>query len=200
VIAERGEVWNDHGRIQMDLHDGQILRQAMDKPNAQFIAFTTYSFDMGDFSAKAGTRQQKVGEQSLMDLINVDKGSEFYRHNAGGIATEIHQRLSTPIYALVYAFLVVVYLGRPRTTREGRVSVLFTCFMIGALELGAGITGANGVSKQALASFALLYGIPAALVFISSLLIQFDIPAPAIALPSIRLPALFRSKNAGATA
>jgi lipopolysaccharide export system permease protein len=200
VIAERGEVFNDKGRVQMDLRDGKILRQSQDNPNAQFISFTTYSFDMGDFSAKAGTRQKKIGEQTLTDLINVDKESDFYKSNAGGIATEIHQRLSTPIYALVYAFLAVAYMGRPRTTREGRVSLLFTCFMIGALELGAGITGANGVGKQFAMSLGLLYGVPAALVLFASLMMQFDLPAPAIALPSIRLPALFRSKNAGAAA
>jgi lipopolysaccharide export system permease protein len=200
IIAERGEVWNDGGRVQMDLHDGQILRQPMDKPNAQFIAFATYSFDMGDFSAKAGARQPKIGEQTLTELINVDKQSDFYRHNAQGIASEIHQRLSTPLYSLVYAFLAVVYLGRPRTTREGRVSLLFTGFVIGAIVLGLGIAGVNGVGKQFGTSLALIYGVPVGLALLCVLLLRFDIPAPAISLPSIRLPRLFRSKSSGAAA
>ena len=200
VIAERGEVWSDGGRVQMDLRDGQILRQSLDKPNAQFIAFTTYSFDMGDFSAKAGARQPKIGEQTLMQLIYADKGSEFYRNNAEGIASEIHRRLSTPLYSLVYAFLAVVYLGRPRTTREGRTSLLFTSFMIGAIMLGVGIAGVNGVGKNFVASLALIYGIPAGLTLLCAVMLQYGILAPALSLPSFRLPLLFRSKSAGATA
>ena len=38
VVAERGQVWTDGGRAQMDLHDGQILSQQADKPGAQFIS------------------------------------------------------------------------------------------------------------------------------------------------------------------
>ena len=53
VIAERGEVWSDGGRVQMDLRDGQILMQSLDKPNAQFVELTTYSFDMGSFLGKS---------------------------------------------------------------------------------------------------------------------------------------------------
>ena len=121
----------------MDLHDGQILRQEAGKPSAQFIAYDTYSFDMGDFSAKTGTREPRIGELPLSELLFMSRTGDYYMKNAPGITSEIHRRLSSPLYSLVYALLTVVYLGRPRTTREGRMSIMFTGFMIGARGLRA---------------------------------------------------------------
>ncbi len=191
IVAERGQVWTDGGRAQMDLHDGQILRQQDGKPGAQFIAFQTYSFDMGDFSAKGGKREPRLGELSMTELLNPDLESDFYKRNAPAFRSEIHQRLSTPLFSLVYALLAVAYLGRPRTTREGRVSLLFTAFLIGAAVFGLGITSINIVGKQ-LWALGMLYGVPAGLALICVLMLQLDIPAPAISLPSLKLPLPFR--------
>ena len=197
IVAERGQVWTDAGRAQMDLFDGQILRQKDGKPNAQFIAFSTYSFDMGNFTAKAGAREPRLGELSLTELVTADPESDFYKRNAASFRSEIHQRLSTPFFSLVYALLAVVYLGRPRTTREGRTAFLFTCFLIGAVLFGLGIAGVNLVGKQLWALW-IIYGVPAGLALICLLMLRFDIPAPAISLPSIRLPFRFGRAKAAA--
>jgi lipopolysaccharide export system permease protein len=187
VIAERGQVWTDAGRAQMDLHNGQILNQQTDKSGTQFISFSTYSFDMGDFSAKGGKREARMGELSIAELLNPDLDSDFYKKNAASFRSEIHQRFSTPFFSLVYALLAVVYLGRPRTTREGRTSLLFTCFVIGAVVFGLGIAGVNIVGKQLWALW-ILYGVPAGLALSCLAMLWLDIPAPAFSLPSFRLP------------
>ena len=183
------------GRAQMDLHDGQILNQQTDKPGTQFISFSTYSFDMGDFSAKGGKREPRLGELSISELLYPDPESDFYKKNAASFRSEIHQRFSTPFFSLVYALLAVVYLGRPRTTREGRTSLLFTCFVIGAVVFGLGIAGVNIVGKQLWALW-ILYGVPAGLALICLAMLRFDIPAPAFALPSLRIPLPFRFAGA----
>ena len=175
----------------MDLHNGQILKQEAEKPSAQFIAFNTYSFDMGDFSAKTGNREPRIGELSLGELLFMKRDSDYYLRNASGIVSEIHRRLSKPLYSLAYALLAVVYLGRPKTTREGRMSILFTAFIIGAVVFGLGIVGENSVGKQP-GALALIYGVPVGSALIFALMLHFDIPAPAISLPSLRIPLPFR--------
>ncbi|MGO9460385.1 MAG: LPS export ABC transporter permease LptF [Rhodomicrobium sp.] len=196
IIAERGEVLTEGSRAQMDLYDGQILRQQEDKTTVQFINFKTYSFDMGDFSAKSGTRERKVQERDLSELLQPDKESAFYKANAAAIRSEIHQRLSTPVYSFVYAFLAVLYLGRPRTTREGRATILFTAFIIGAVLLALGIAGVNIVGKK-LWALSLIYGAPGAVILLSILMLRFNIQAPAFAAPSLRIPLALRLARAG---
>ena len=200
VVAERGEVISQGGRAQMDLHDGQILRQEAGKPSAQFIAFDTYSFDMGDLAARSGKREPRIGELPLSELLFMSRTDDYYVRNAPGITAEIHRRLSSPLYSLLYALLAVVYLGRPRTTREGRVSLLFSGFMAGAVVFGLGIAGVNSVGKQFWSSIALIYGVPGGLFLLFALMLQFDIPAPAISLPSLRIPLPFRLGGAKGTA
>jgi lipopolysaccharide export system permease protein len=187
IVADRGEIINEGGRAEMNLYDGQILRQQEEKPNVQFIVFKTYSFDMGDFSAKAGPREPKVQERGLEELLYPDRDSAYYKANAVGIRSEIHQRLSTPFYPFIYAVLAVLYLGRPRTTREGRASLLFTAFVIGAALRVLGIAGVNMVGKN-LAGLALIYGAPAALGLLFTVMLRFNIAAPALSLPAVRLP------------
>lgn len=194
VIAERGEVWSDAGRAQMDLHNGQILRQPVDKANVQVIAFDTYSFDMGDFSAKTGKREMRLGELALDELLFMDKTSDYYKQNAPTITSEIHLRLSTPLYSLMYALLAVAYLGRPRTTREGRVPLLFSCFMIGAVARGLGIAGVNLAGKQFWTAIGLMYGVPFGLAAVCALMLAFNLPAPAISLPKFKLPLFFTGR------
>jgi lipopolysaccharide export system permease protein len=187
IVAERGEVITEGGRAEMDLYEGQILRQQEEKANVQFVVFKTYAFDMGDFSARAGQREPKVQERSIEELIYPDRDSAYYKANATGIRSEIHQRLSTPLYTFVYALLAVLYLGRPRTTREGRATLLFTAFVIGTALRVLGIAGVNMVGKN-LAGLALIYGAPAAMALLFIIMLRFNIPAPALAVPDLRLP------------
>ena len=199
IVAERGQVSNDSGRAQMDLHEGQILRQQAEKDDVQFIVFKSYSFDMGDFSAKAGQRERRGDERDMAELLYPDKESKFYKANEAGLRSEIHQRLSTPIFSLVYAFLAVLYLGRPRTTREGRGSLLFTSFTIGALLFALGIAGVNMVGKKPWA-VSLIYGAPTLMVLLFIIMLRLNIPAPAFAIPSLRLPSFLRAARPGSTA
>jgi lipopolysaccharide export system permease protein len=194
IVAERGQVSNEGGRAQMTLYDGQVITQKEDEANVHFVDFKSYTFDMGDFTAKSGKREAKTEERDLSELIWPDRQSDYYRENQAGIRSEINQRLSTPVYPFVYALLALLYLGRPRTTREGRTSQLFTAFLVGAIMLAVGISGVQQVGKK-LWAVGLIYGVPAALTLVSLILLQFNIPAPALKLPQVRLPSFLRPRS-----
>jgi lipopolysaccharide export system permease protein len=197
VVADRGEISAEGGRAVMELQDGQILRQSQGKTNAQIIAFKSYVFDIGDFAPKSGPRESKPRERDLDELLHPDVNSTYYKENVAKFRSEIHERLSTPIYSLYFALLAVAYLGRPRTTREGRASLLFTAFVIGAAIRIAGIAGVNIVGKK-LWGLALIYGLPAAGILTSLLLLSLNISPPALSLPSIRIPLRLRFWGRGA--
>jgi lipopolysaccharide export system permease protein len=187
VVAERGEVASSGNRAAMELQDGQILRQQAGKPDVQIVVFKTYSFDVGDFSPKSGPREEKPRERDIGDLLYPDRESNFYKSNRASFRSEIHERFSTPIYSILFAILAVVYLGRPRTTREGRSSLLFTAFVIGAAIRIVGIAGVNIVGKK-LWAVSLIYGVPLTAIILGLLMLQFNVHAPAIGLPSLRIP------------
>jgi lipopolysaccharide export system permease protein len=186
VVADRGNVINNGSRAVMELYDGQILRQQAGKPDIQIVVFNTYTFDIGDFAPKAGPREEKPRERDIQDLLYPDKNSEFYKANVAGFRSEIHERFSGPIYSIFFSILALAYLGRPRTTREGRASLLFTAFVIGAAIRIVGLAGINIVGKK-LWALALIYGIPVGGIVIGLCMLALEINAPALALPRLRL-------------
>ncbi len=187
VIAERGQVLTEGRRSSMELYDGQILRQEAGKEASQIVVFKTYAFDIADMAPRQGPRDLGPRERYIGDLLFPDEESKFYQENKARFRTEIHERLSGAVYAIVFAILATLYLGRPRTTREGRAGILFTAFTIGAAIRLIGIAGINIVGKD-LGALWLIYGVPAAAVAIGLLMLGLNINAPAIGLPRLRLP------------
>ena len=187
VVADRGQVLAEGRRSSMELYDGQILRQEDGKQEVQIIAFKTYAFDIGDMAPKEGPHDLNPRERNIGDLLYPDENTKYYQDNKSRFRSEIHERFSAAVYAIVFAILATVYLGRPRTTREGRAGILFTAFTIGALVRLVGIAGINMVGKNPWAVL-LIYGVPVAVSALGLLMLGFNINAPAISMPRLRLP------------
>ena len=171
----------------MELYDGQILRQEAEKQDVQIIAFKTYAFDIADMSPKEGPVDLSPRERDMDALLYPDESSKYYQDNKARFRSELHERLSAGVYAIAFAILATVYLGRPRTTREGRAGIMFTAFAIGALIRLVGIAGINMVGKN-LWALLLIYGVPAFAAVFGLLMLAFNINAPSIAMPRLRLP------------
>jgi lipopolysaccharide export system permease protein len=202
VVADRGQVLAEGRRSSMELYDGQILRQEAGKQDVQIIAFKTYAFDIGDMSPKHGPGDLSPRERDIGDLLYPDESAKYYQDNKARFRSEIHERFSAAVYAIVFAILAAVYLGRPRTTREGRAGILFTAFTIGAAIRLAGIAGINMVGKNP-GAVLLIYGVPVAASAFGLLMLGFNINAPAISMPRLRLPwplSFLLRRRAGAVA
>lgn len=187
VIADRGEIAADGKRSVMELEDGQILRQPGDKKESQIVVFKSYIFDIGDFTPKEGPREAKPRERDIADLLYPDTNSAYYKANKAKFRSEIHERFSTPLYSFLFALIALVHLGRPRTTREGRASILFAAFVTGAIIRIAGIAGVNLVGKQPWA-LSLIYGLPLAGMAVALIMLKYNIQPPSLALPRLPLP------------
>ena len=187
VVADRGKVLAEGRRSSMELYEGQILRQEAGKQDVQIIAFKTYAFDIGDMAPKEGPRDLNPRERDIGDLLYPDESTKYYQDNKPRFRSEIHERFSAAVYAIAFAILATVYLGRPRTTREGRGGIMFTAFAIGALIRLVGIAGINMVGKNPDALW-LIYGVPAVASALGLLMLRFNIAAPAISMPRLRLP------------
>ncbi len=188
VVADRGQVLAESGRSSMELYDGQILRQEAGKQETQIVAFKTYAFDIADMSPKqAGPGELGPRERNIGDLLYPNESSKYYQDHKPRFISEIHERFSAGVYAIVFAIVAIVYLGRPRTTREGRAGILFTAFTIGTAIRIVGIAGINMVGKN-LWALLLIYGVPAAVSLLGLTMLTFNVNAPAIATPRLRLP------------
>ena len=161
-LAERGRIiTNDEGSYLVML-DGYVHRynaEGKDR-NVQIVAFDQNMLDLSEFAPKDTTSKDvRPREMYFSDLVSPDMNDKATQRGYGQIRGELHDRLATPLYPLVFAFIAIALLGHARTTRESRWGQILTAFGIALGLRVAGLTAGNVVPINPWAVL-LVYGIP----------------------------------------
>ena len=169
-LAERGRIiTNDEGSYLVML-DGYVHRyNAEDKDrNVQIVAFDQNMLDLSEFAPKDTTSKDvRPREMYFSDLVSPDMNDKATQRGYGQIRGELHDRLATPLYPLVFAFIAIALLGHARTTRESRWGQILTAFGIALGLRVAGLTVGNLVPINPWAVL-LVYGIPLGAIVIAA--------------------------------
>ena len=169
-LAERGRIiTNDEGSYLVML-DGYVHRyNAEDKDkNVQIVAFDQNMLDLSEFAPKDTTSKDvRPREMYFSDLVSPDMNDKATQRGYGQIRGELHDRLATPLYPLVFAFIAIALLGHARTTRESRWGQILTAFGIALGLRVAGLTAGNVVPINPWAVL-LVYGIPLGAIVVAA--------------------------------
>ena len=159
-LAERGKMIKLDGNVYLKMTNGHIHRKLADKDDVQIVKFDQYIFDLTEFGqAKRGKSLYKPNAQYLDGLINPPENIQNNPKMAGRVRAELHNRFSSALYPIFFAFLAVAALGVARSTRQNSSKLLIIGFCIGILTRMAGLAGVNILKSQAWAVW-LVYGIP----------------------------------------
>jgi lipopolysaccharide export system permease protein len=169
-LAERGRIiTNDEGSYLV-MFDGYVHRyngEDADK-GVQIVAFDQNMLDLSEFAPKdKGAKELRPRESYTSDLINPDLTTPAGKRYAGQFRSELHERLTTPLYPLVFAFVAIALLGHARTTRESRWAQILTAFGIALGLRIAGLAAGNLVALNAWA-VALVYAIPVGAILVAA--------------------------------
>jgi lipopolysaccharide export system permease protein len=169
-LAERGRIiTNDEGSYLV-MFEGYVHRynsEDADK-NVQIVAFDQNMLDISEFSPKDNTgKDLRPREQYISDLISPDMNDKGTKNRYGQIRSELHDRLSTPLYPLVFAFVAIALLGHARTTRESRWAQILLAF---GIALGLRVVGLMAGNLVALNAWAvpLVYAIPLGAILVAA--------------------------------
>jgi lipopolysaccharide export system permease protein len=169
-LAERGRIiTNDEGSYLVML-DGYVHRyNAEDKDkNVQIVAFDQNMLDLSEFGPKeTGGKELRPREQYFSALISPDLNDKAVQRSYGQLRAELHDRLATPLYPMVFAFIAIALLGHARTTRENRWGQILAAFGIAVCLRVAGLTSGNLLAINAWA-VPLVYGIPSGAIAVAA--------------------------------
>ena len=169
-LAERGRIiTNDEGSYLVML-DGYVHRyNSEDKDqNVQIVAFDQNMLDLSEFAPKDNAgKDVRPREMYFSDLVSPDLNDKAAQRGLGQIRAELHDRLATPLYPLVFAFIAIALLGHARTTRESRWSQILMAFGIALGLRVAGLTVGNMVALNPWA-VVLVYGIPLGAIVVAA--------------------------------
>lgn len=159
-MADRSRLVEKNGTTYMVMYKGHIFRRANKGEGAQIIEFETYVFDLSQFEGNAAQEvHYKTYESYIGELMWPDPNNLHYQKRPGTFRAELHDRLSNPLYPLLYVLIAVSTLGYARTTRENRMRSIATAFVFAAVARLGGLSAVNMLAKNESAVF-LVWGIP----------------------------------------
>jgi lipopolysaccharide export system permease protein len=169
-LAERGRIINNDQGSYLVMFDGYVQRLdagTADK-GVKIVAFDQNMLDLSELAPEDPTdKELRPRERYISELIDFGPGNKFYPAFRGQVRSELHERLSTPLYPLVFVLVAIAFLGQARTTRESRWTQILTAFGIAVGLRVAGITANNLVTLNAWAT-PLVYVIPVGAILIAA--------------------------------
>ena len=169
-LAERGRIITNDDGSYLVMFGGYVHRYNSEDPDkdVQIVAFDQNMLDLSEFSPKdTGGKDLRPREQYISELISPDMNDKGTKGNPGQIRSELHDRLATPLYPLVFAFIAIALLGHARTTRESRWAQILLAFGIALGLRVVGLVVGNLVALNAWA-VALVYAVPLGAILVAA--------------------------------
>ena len=169
-LAEKGRIISNDDGSYLVMFDGYVHRYSAENTDksVQIIAFDQNMLDISEFSPKDDDdKELRPRERYIGDLISPDPNDKIAKTFYGQLRSELHERLSTPHYPLVFVVIAIALLGHARTTRESRWGQILTAFGLAVGLRVVGITANNLVTINAWA-LVLVYAIPLGAIFFAA--------------------------------
>jgi lipopolysaccharide export system permease protein len=169
-LAERGRILSNDEGSYLVMFDGYVHRYNVDDKDkaVQIIAFDQNMLDISELSPKEdGGKELRPKERSIGGLLFPPADDKIAQQNYGLLRAELHERLATPLYPIVFIFVAIALMGQARTTRENRWGQILAAFGISIGLRVAGLTAGNLVVLSAWA-VVLVYAIPVGAILIAA--------------------------------
>lgn len=160
-LAERAQIIKQGNAAYLRMEKGNILRRNNAEPAPQIISFTEYVVDFNQLEQRADQAQSiRPRERFTPDLIWPDPNDATYKSSPGRLASELHERLASPLYPIAFVMVVIALLGGAQTIRQNRLQAVIAAFSFATLCRILGIAAANAAAVRPSNAY-ILYAVPA---------------------------------------
>ncbi len=180
-IAETGATIESGAQSYLLLEKGSLQRASRGEKDPAIVQFERYAIDLAQLGSEGQEAPLKPREWRTTDLFRMKPGDKAVGANYGRLRSELHDRISGPLYAFAFALLGFAALGRPQTTRQGRGYAIMTAVALATATRAAGFM-VLGLTGRSPALAPIIYVVPVVTIALTFL---------AIFLPNLfRLPRL----------
>lgn len=159
--AARGLLLEHAGGSFLVLQRGDLIRDDRLNDERNVVAFDTYALDLSELGAPNATALFRAKERSTFDLLGPAPDDEHAKRHPESVSAELHGRITSPLYTLMFAVICLAFLGRPQTSRQERgyaiTAAVLACFVfrVAGFVAGSAAIGSAG-------ALILLYAVPLA--------------------------------------
>lgn len=121
VLAKQGRVTEIRDKTLLFLYDGSIHRRKSSDTKTSIVEFDQYAFDLSSLTETTDSDASvKPSERTTAELLNLDTTEWYVETRYGRFVAELHERFAQPLYPIAFGLVVLLFLGDPRTNRQGR--------------------------------------------------------------------------------
>lgn len=135
-LAEQGQVIEDQHGTFLVLARGSAQRIDAKQQEPAVVLFDRYAFDLTPFTTAEARVQLSIPERYLWELIWPSPDDAVLKADPNRRWRELHERLTAPLYPIVFTIIGFAILGAPRTNRQSRgFSIALTIVTVTAIRL-----------------------------------------------------------------
>jgi lipopolysaccharide export system permease protein len=159
-LAEHGLIVKQGTTAYLVMTKGHIVRRQNLTEPAQIISFEKYALDLLRFEPKQGGEADlKPRERYYDELVNPSPTSTEFKAEPGKFRSELHERMSNPLYPIAFVLIALAAVGQAQSTRQNRSQRMVVGFLAAtACRVGGFVLG-NATTASATA-MPFMYGLP----------------------------------------
>ncbi len=160
LMAESGIVVSNNNQPRILLANGS--RQELERGSGELsvLYFDSYSLDFGALSRTTEDRFADNRERDTFELLRMSESDGISSINVSRMKSEAHQRIVTPITALGYAVIGLIFLLRGSFDRRGQITKIATA-IFAVIALQAASLGAANLASQSASRVGVMYAVVA---------------------------------------
>ncbi|WP_150525794.1 LPS export ABC transporter permease LptF [Roseibium sediminis] len=148
--SDTGHIVEISDRTLLVMQNGTIQRKPKGAGDISIVRFQSYAFDLSNLIPEASEPVYKASERSTYNLLYPGANDAYALQHPDKLVSELHERLSQPLYCVAFALIVFAFLGKARTTRQSRgfaiLGAITSCILVrtagfGVTAIASGLTG-----------------------------------------------------------
>lgn len=146
--AQEGAVIKQDGSNLLLMKDGEIHRKSTENGQISIIRFSSYAFDLSEFTAASAKPFLFPKDQTTGYLLSPDPDDKTFQKQPLFFRAELHRRFSEWLYPFVFALIAIGACGGARSHRQSSLTLMVNAIAFAFILRWFGLAAENYAEKS----------------------------------------------------
>lgn len=146
--AQEGAVVKQDGANLLLMKNGEIHRKSTENGQISIIRFSSYAFDLSEFTAASAKPFLFPKDQTTGYLLSPDPNDKTFQKQPLLFRAELHRRFSEWLYPFVFALIAVGACGGARSHRQSSLALMLNAVAFAFILRWFGLAAENYAEKS----------------------------------------------------
>jgi lipopolysaccharide export system permease protein len=128
--AREGAIVKEDDNSLLVMKDGEIHSRDVSNGQLSIIRFTSYAFDLSQFTAAVGKPTLLPKDQTTGYLFAPDANDKIFQENPRRFSAELHKRMTEWLYPIAFAMIGIAVCGMARSHRDNPMFLTFNAISL----------------------------------------------------------------------